>query len=69
MYGLLIEDLARERERDLLREAAERRLAGCAASRHRRVEERTVGRLRRAAGRALVAVGNRVGGGVRSGAR
>jgi len=69
MYALLIEELARDRERALLREAGERRLAAQAAARPRGGEGPRVGALRRAAGRALVSLGNRVGGGVGSEAR
>ena len=69
MYPLLIEELARERERALLRQAGERRLAAQATARWRIREGRAVGVLRRAAGRALISVGNRVAGGVRSEAR
>jgi len=69
MYPLLIEELARERERAMLREAGERRLAAQVAARRRSVEGPAVGVLRRAAGRALISVGNRVAGGVRSEAR
>jgi hypothetical protein len=69
MYPLLIEELARERERALLREAGERRLAAQVAARRRSQEGPAVGVLRRVVGRVLISVGNRVAGGVRSEAR
>lgn len=69
MYALMIEELARERERSLLREAGERRLAAQAVARRRGTERRMVGPLRRSAGRALMAVGSRVAGEARGGAR
>jgi hypothetical protein len=56
--SLLIEELARSRVRDLQREAEAWRMTGGAAGRR----SVAVGRVRRVAGRALVAVGNRVAG-------
>jgi len=72
MYPLLMEELARDRERALLKQAADRRLAAQALStsaRRWRGEAPGVGALRRVTGRALISLGNWVGGGVRSGAR
>lgn len=69
MYTLLIEDLARARERAQFREAGERRLAAQVAARECGAGRVTVGLLRRAAGRALIAMGSRVAGEARGGAR
>ena len=59
--SLLIDELARSRVRDLQREAEAWRTAGGVAG-HR---SGAVGRVRRVAGQALVAVGNRVAGAAR----
>ncbi len=61
--SLLIEELARSRVRELYREAEAQRMVRAALS-HR---SGGVGRLRRAAGRALVVVGNRVAGAAAAG--
>ena len=59
MYSLLTEDVARERGRVLLAEAEAWRLAS--AGRAGR-ERRAAGAWRRVPGRALVALGRRLGG-------
>ena len=61
---MLIEELARSRVRELLREAEGQRM-GLAARRG----SGAVGRVRRVAGRVLVAVGNRVAGAAAAGAQ
>jgi hypothetical protein len=62
--SLLIEELARSRVRELHREAEAQRMVSLVAGQR----SGAVGRVRRIAGRALVAVGNRVAGAAAVGA-
>jgi hypothetical protein len=64
MFPLMMEELARDRERALHREAAARSLVARAGERRRTVRPAParVGAVRRAVGRLLIVVGARVAG-------